>query len=245
MRKILIVIISMILCSSSVFAADALYRMLHADEVASFAEDQDAIVLFQVMTIDNENIEAQVLQVISGEVAEDRISIENKDIRLMGMLPDSNLYVGDYCVMSVKRYGNHYRKAWAALKADSGDYRTLKFYYSSHFSDIDALQYYVNSGGVEKDFQFDGVKVFVVAEDGEKKNITLPRTAYLPEEAAAEAFTDPMVESTVSNEIATTATMPKDPPANNLWIVTLIGLSLLVGLIGYVLGRWVRRKRSK
>jgi hypothetical protein len=186
--------------------------MLYADEVEDFAKEQDAIVLFQVIESDGVTIKGQILHVISGNVDGTTITIVDDDIRLLGMLPEPKLQVGDYCVMSVKQYGNHYEQGLDALRADSGDYKTLKFYYSSHFTDIDALQYYVNSGGVEKEFQFNGNKAFVIAEDGTKIDITLPREAYLPEVEAIEESKDVVVKPI---EKETTPSKPSDSSTKN------------------------------
>jgi len=245
-RIMIITIILMTTTSMNVYAGDVLHRMLYADEVESLADDQDAIILFEVMKISESTIEANVLFVVSGEVTAESITIKNNNIRLQGMLPDPELNTGDYCVMSVKKYGNNYKQALMALKADSGDYETLKFYYSSHASDIDALQYYVNSGGIEKDFSFDGAKVVVRLEDGGEKEITLPLTGYLPEvevvtEVPTEAFTvSDTINETTSNEIS----VPEDAgrTGQNIFSATNIGLVVIAGIFGLGFGRRLRRK---
>lgn len=230
-----------ILFTIPVYGADILTRMLYADEVESFAEDQDAIILFQVLEIDDKVIEADVLQVITGEVSDDKIKISNEEIRILGMLPDSYLYTGDFCVMSVKNYGNYYKQAWAALKADSGDYKTLRFYYSSHFEDIDVLQYFVNSGGLEKDFRFEEGSVFAVTDNGVEVNITLPSEGYLPE---VEIVKDIVEIETKSKESIVKEERETEVSFERPFIFLLFGLSLIVGISGYWLGRWVRRKRG-
>lgn len=251
MRKILIVLSIVILLTTPVYGADALTRMLYADEVESFSEDQDAIILFQVLSIDDQVIEVDVIQVISGEVIDEKINISNQEIRIVGMLPDSNLYTGDFCVMSIKNHGDYYIQAWAALKADSGDYKTLRFYYSSHFEDIDVLQYYVNSGGVVKDYNFEDGRVYAVIDD-ERIDITLPRDSYLPEKeitdknsllevGAIEVKPKAGVEAieTSSTDDTETQMSTKRP-----FIIILMGLTLIVAISSYSLGRWVRRRLS-
>ena len=59
-----------------VFAADALYRMLHADEVESFREDQDAMIVGQLIGEKDNAFEVKVLKVLSGKVNSDRIEGE-------------------------------------------------------------------------------------------------------------------------------------------------------------------------
>ena len=52
MKKVLVTLILMILfLNTSVFAADALYRMLHADDVEQFKVDQDAAIIGQLIEI--------------------------------------------------------------------------------------------------------------------------------------------------------------------------------------------------
>lgn len=232
------VIILFILIPSKAYGGDSLYRMLYADEVASLGEDQDAVVLFEVVSVGDHTFKAKVLHVVTGEVVGETITVSKENIEFLGMLPDPDLKTGDYCVMSVKRYGDLYKKVHGALKADSGDYRSLKFYYSSHFSDIDALQYFVNSGGVEKDFYFDGSQVFVRLKDGGEEEVTLSRTGYLPEdhEPVSEEVSTPPVET-----INTTDDNPELAEGNGLWLfrVSIISVALMVALGGFLMGkRW-------
>ncbi len=155
-------------------AADALYRMLHADEVEDFKADQDVIIVGQLIAQDEDNFTVVVNKVISGSIASDKIALFSDfqygwgDSSEIAMIPKVN----DYCVMSLKKYGSYYKKAWGIFKATNSDYKTLKLLsedikYPYYSGDIAAVEWYVNSGGTEKEFFFDGNRVYVKRPNGE------------------------------------------------------------------------------
>lgn len=160
-----------------VLAADALYRMLHADEVESFREDQDAMIVGQLMGKKNEAFEVRVLKVLSGKVISDNVLVLsdftygwNKE----------NPSLSDYGVFSLKKMGSSYKKAWGIFKADSADFKTLKLLPSNAptpglLADLASIEWYVNSGGRENDFSFQGngyeVKAYVKRPNSESFQI--------------------------------------------------------------------------
>ncbi|PKM82905.1 MAG: hypothetical protein CVU89_01860 [Firmicutes bacterium HGW-Firmicutes-14] len=85
MKKVLIALcLSVLLISSGVvFAADALYRMLHADEVESFKKDQDAIIVGWLVEKKDDKFTVEVLKVVSGKV-------ESNSILVSGAVMDSD-----------------------------------------------------------------------------------------------------------------------------------------------------------
>lgn len=155
-------------------AADALYRMLHADEVEDFQADQDAIIVGQLIAQSGDSFTVEVNKVISGSVATEKIALISDfqygwgNSSEIAMKPKVN----DYCVMSLKKYGSYYKKAWGIFKATTGDYKTLKLLsedikYPYYSGDIAAIEWYVNSGGTEKEFFFNGNRVYVKRPNGE------------------------------------------------------------------------------
>ena len=57
------------------FAADPLYRMLYADEVESFKQDQDAMIVGQLTGKQGDQFNVKVLKVLSGKVSSDMILV--------------------------------------------------------------------------------------------------------------------------------------------------------------------------
>ncbi len=178
MKKVitlLSVVIFLTALPHTVFAADILYRMLHADESESFKADQDAIITGQLIDRDEGVFTVKVHQVISGTLELDIIKVLDDfeyGFGETGLKPRVN----DYCVMSLKKSGNCYKKAWGIFKATSSDYQTLKLLskdikYPFGQQDIAALEWYINSGGTEKDFFFSNDTVFVNRPNGEELKI--------------------------------------------------------------------------
>ncbi len=56
-------------------AADALYGMLHADEVTDFQADQDAVIVGQLIAQSGDSFTVEVNKVLSGSVTSDRIAL--------------------------------------------------------------------------------------------------------------------------------------------------------------------------
>lgn len=173
MKRIVFIIslIISLMLSGTVYAADALYRMLHAEEVKSFQKDQDAMIVGKLIDKQDSTFSVQVLKVISGGIETDYISV-SADFKY-GWSDRKNLpSVGDFFVMSLKKKGSTYRKAWGIFRADSGEYKTLKLTEENASSsgmkgDLAAIEWYVNSGGTENDFSFNRGSVFVKRPNGE------------------------------------------------------------------------------
>lgn len=175
MKKIVIgfvVITALALNSSTVLAADALYRMLHAEEVEQFKVDQDAIVVGQLIAKVDNKFEVKVLKVISGQLKGNTFWLSD-DFKYG--YADKTPAVMDYAVMSVKYKGGAYHSAWGIYAADSGDYKTLKLLPENtkytNWSDLAAIERYVNSGGKENDFFFEREKAFVRKAGGQSIQI--------------------------------------------------------------------------
>ena len=84
--------------------------------------------------------------------------------------------VNDFCVCSLKRSGDFYKKAWGIYKANSGDYRTLELESLNCpipwlLGDLACIQWYVNSEGKEKDFFGHSGTMYVRRPNGQKVQI--------------------------------------------------------------------------
>ena len=184
MRKALFfIIISSVLLflPQKALAADALYRMLHADDCADFQADQDALIVGQLIAQNGDSFTVEVNKVLNGSAPAGIIALSSDfqygwadtssisaDTSNILMKPK----VDDYCVVSMKKHGSYYKKAWGIFKATTGDYRTLKLLsedikYPYYSGDIAAIEWYVNSGGTEKEFFFDQNRVYVSRPNGE------------------------------------------------------------------------------
>lgn len=154
-----------------VMAADALYRMLHTEEVESFRKDQDALVVAQLTAYGKQGFEISVSKVLSGKIDKNALWVRD-GFKYGWTLGEEHLpQVGDACVLSLKREKDMYVVAWGAFKADSTDYRTLQLLtpetrYSSCEADVAAIQWYVNSGGKENNFYFENTRAYVRRPDG-------------------------------------------------------------------------------
>lgn len=177
MKKISLIFFVVILLSmsSTVKAGDNLARMLHADQIKEYGQDQDAVIIGQLMSKKDGIFTVKVCKVISGKVKEEAISLRDFQYgwgRGIEPLPK----VSDFAVMSIKKEGNIYKKAWGMFKANSGDFKTLKLItkemrYPYAEDDVAAVEWYINSGGKEKDFFFHSSDAYVRRQNGEEMKI--------------------------------------------------------------------------
>lgn len=232
MRKVLATLcLSILLLSSGVaFAADALYRMLHADEVESFKKDQDAMIVGKLIGRQDDNFTVEVLKVLSGEVKSSTISVSSDFYygwsQTMPM-------VNDFCVMSIKKSLNVYNKAWGIFKADSGNYKILKLVPENANSpglsaDLACIEWYVNSGGIEKDFSFDSGTAYVRRPNGQVIQL-------YPKESTK--------DSTVTTGLTQQETVTKRVDKFKLENLSIYFVVVTVGLI-IILAVYLKRRKN-
>ena len=140
-----------------------------------FPDYQDAFIVGKIISLDNEVFTVNVLKSISGSTDSENILVD-MNFHYLGFSEEtSSPVVGDFCILSIKKYDDIYKAKDRAVKADSGDYQTLKCLYESiHFAggDVPAIQWYVNSGGTENGFGFGSGKAYVTRPNGEIVEIT-------------------------------------------------------------------------
>lgn len=177
MKKIGLIffVVILLIAPSAVKGADALTRMLHADEVKEFRQDQDALIIGQLMSKKDGIFTVKVHKVISGKVKEEVISLRDFQYGWgTGIEPLPK--VSDFAVMSIKKEGSIYRKAWGMFKATSGDFKTLKLItkemrYPYGESEVAAVEWYINSRGKEHDFFFISDDAYVRRPNGQEIKI--------------------------------------------------------------------------
>jgi|GEM_PF-2803591 len=156
-----------ILISTIVFAGDVLYRLTH--------DDQDVLIVGQVVDV-NENIKVEVYYVISGQLELKIIDVD----RFTYSHSDKEVKVGDKCLLSLDRSLNGYEIKWGGYQVDSTDYSRLSLISENSVlaTDYLAIEYYVNSGGIEKDFYFEGNQAFARLPNGDAVQLSLDKKIY-------------------------------------------------------------------
>lgn len=146
--------------STPVWAADALHRFTH--------NDQDSLVLGTVAAIKEEKVVVQVSKTISGQTLPGIISVKEP----RGLV---KLSPNDKVLLSLDKADGHYKVAWGYCVVSSLDPKNLKVI-SGNFSkgEQSAIEHYVNSGGKENDFAFDGTTGFLRHQDGTSEQIYPP-----------------------------------------------------------------------
>ena len=232
MKKIIIAVCLLFLLISSeiAFAADALYRMLHADEIQSFKKDQDAMIVGQLIDKQRDKFTVKVLKVISGKVKSDTILVPD-DFNYGWGQTELTPAVNDFCVMSLKRSGNYYKKAWGIFKADSGDYKTLKLTTknvpsSGLMGDFACIEWYVNSGGAENDFFFNSGTAYAIRPNGQSTQIYPKSTT--------DADTTTTSGATQAQEITIAKDETSDVDSSSKLSSFLIVVIIMIGIIAVV-----------
>ena len=231
MKKFIVVLcavaIILLTVPAATFAADALYRMLHGD-VESFKQDQDAFIVGQLIDKQGGKYTVKGLKVLSGKVNADSILVSDDFTYGWDIATPK---VNDFCVFSLKKTGDYYKKAWGIFKATSGDYNTLTLEPLNAptpglLGDLACIQWYVNSGGTENDFYFNSSTAYVRRPNGPVQLYPLPAT-----ETQTVEYKDAMnqIQNTQQNN-------------SNFSFAPLIGV---VALIGIGTGAFVILRKGK
>lgn len=175
MKKLIValcIVIILLIVPEVTYAADPLYRMLHG-EVESFKQDQDAFIVGQLLDKQGDMFTVKVLKVLSGKVISDSILVSaDFTYGWEKAIPKVN----DFCVFSLKKTGDYYKKAWGIFKATNGDYNTLKLEQLNApipwlLGDLACIQWYVNSEGKENDFYGHNTTWYVRRPNGQDVQI--------------------------------------------------------------------------
>lgn len=249
----LIIIITIASNSISIFAADALYRMLHGDEHDNFRKDQDAFIVGQLLGKEDNKFKVKVLKVLNGKMKSDTFKISD-DFVYSNFEKDLKPDIDDYCVMSIKKTGDYYKEAWGIYKASNGDYKTLKLIWKdtkypntnveladSYAGDIAAVEWYVNSDGKESDFYFERDKAFVRKTNGESQQI-YPRKETDSEEKTT-VVNDSMKAKTSANDTKEKVVMVNQEKRLELKPLILVGISGVIIIILLIFAVKLHRRK--
>lgn len=176
MKKIIVILVITILIftAGSASAADPLYRMVNPEY---FPGDQDAMIVGQIVSLDQNNFRISVLKVLNGSMSSDSILVEKNFTYLSFSEAHAVSQVGDFCIMAIKKDDDIYKVIYPdrVVKANSGDYATLKCLYEDVYygaTDVPAIQWYANTDGAENGFGFGSGRAYVTRPNGEILDIT-------------------------------------------------------------------------
>lgn len=227
MKKIVssFIILSFILCFiTGSYAADQLHRVTH--------NDQDALVLGQIISQKGNDYVVDVIHLLSGELDRETIKISS-DFVYQYLFEEPQ--IDDFCILSLDKGAIKHKIKWGAYKADSGDYRSLKFVKTNieqgQQADLAALEYYVNNNGEEVEFSFEENKAYVTEKSGDRKLI-YP----VSKDSSSNA------DRTVSTEKTSVATDEKVSNKKEGVNYIYIGLALVVFIVAGVI---IDRKTNK
>lgn len=233
------IIVLLLLVPGVAYAADTLYRMLHADEVESFKQDQDAMIVGQLIEKQGDKFKVKVLKLLSGKVNSDIILV-SADFTYGWEKETPN--INDFGVFSLKKTGDYYKKAWGIFKANSGDYQTLKLESLNApipwlLGDLACIQWYVNSGGKENDFHGHNTTMFVRRPNGQDVQIYPDPTT--EEEATREAA------AAYKNSLTQIQNAPTRNMKTGVYSFNFVRLIMAVSILGVGVTIFVIRQRRK
>ncbi len=137
--------------ATTTFSADILHRLTH--------NDQYALILGQVTKADESTSEISVARIISGHRIPARIWIRNPQ--------SSPPKPGEKILVSLERGNDHYQIRWGLFRVSSLDPKQLRIIKSTWpKGDQAALEHYIHSSGVERDFFFVHDSAFLRYPDG-------------------------------------------------------------------------------
>ncbi len=188
------------------------------------------MALGTVVSVSDATIRFEVETTISGEMLPSFIDVEIPDT-FMGAETRS-LRPGDYAVLSLDEGTTLYTIAWGFFKVSSLNMATLEVIDGTLGpGELAAFQWYVNSGGAERDFYFIGENAFVRHSDGTATQL------YPPTDEPAEV--KPSSDSGTASKVV--AARDETTIASE-WRYVLIAVALfLAGCLTY---RIVRTKQS-
>ncbi len=198
-KTIVVILILSLILPNTVFAADALYRLMH--------NDQDALVIAEVTMINKDDIGFKVIKQI---ISPDDLDINNKkeqieldefllkkselknvmlfknmdNIDEFYKLNDSYLISLDQSIVGLKI-------AWGMYKLSSSDYKTLDILYEDGTSgglimDAMAIKHFINSDGVMNNFSFSENALYydkkIIYRVGDEDNTKAPEKDIIDKE---------------------------------------------------------------
>lgn len=167
-RCFILIMLTLLLLTSGVYAADALYRFMH--------NDHDALIIGEIVSIEENSIkvrvEKSIISVKGLNVNQSKKQLKLTEAEIIspfkyGLFHDdydsskANPSLGDYVLISVIKSGKGFKNAWGAFKVDSLDYKNLSVILPDNPSiwsqmDAAAIKAFVNSDGQITEISFNG-----------------------------------------------------------------------------------------
>lgn len=146
----LFVCIFFLTATGPAFSADMLWRLTH--------NDQDVLLIGKVQKINNGIYDINIAHVISGKAISGTIKVKISDEQTKSI---GGINFNDKLLLSLDRSLWRYKIKGNLFKVSSLDYRKMQIVSPWSGSDKAALEYYVNSGGIYKEFFYKEDRVYV------------------------------------------------------------------------------------
>lgn len=246
---------------SSVYAADALYRLMH--------NDHDGLIIGEIISIDEDNIKVSVEKSIISSKDLNSSAVKNKlnldEVNIIssfkyGFFYDendekANPSLGDYVLMSIEKSGNDFKIAWGAYKVNNLDYESLSVVLpeDSNMSskmDAAAIKAFVNSDGELNEFSFAGQKVTVYAgedeivifDGNEQEDIMPDKSSNISDNVNKKNKSSSHIE-VIGGADGPTALYVTGSSKKSF--IPAIGCSFIILVIGFIIRYFVKVKGSK
>src|SRR3989338_1733410 len=140
---------------------------------------QDTLILGEVMSAPDDMDNARGIKIIfifpqnqiSSLKEGDEIGVRNFEGEINFYTEEAKMVAIDKkYVMSLNKDDNFYTPAWGTYEVAGSNYSDAKLVRIKYPDDA-ALQVFINSGGTERDFHFDGDKVFWRPSNGQKEKL--------------------------------------------------------------------------
>lgn len=230
MKKIFIILIFafQFFPFKSVYAMDALYALTHGK--------QYSLALGEVTKIDAGSTKINIKNIISGESLPDVISVKIPGDYLPTYEP--TIEPNDYVIFSLNKEVNEYVVALGYFRVTGLDIKTLEILEGPlPQGDLAALQWYINSGGVENDFYFMGINAYVKHSDGSSTMIyPMSKTISSPTQTPTQSKVVDITKTPERN-LLTPETVQQNQSSYRFLRVSIAGIFVVVFVVALIFFR--------
>jgi len=261
---IVLILLVILVLHTNVYAADALYRLMH--------NDHDALVIGEIISADENDIKVRVEKgIISGKdlnVSSAKKQLKLVEAKIVSSFSYNFFYneygnsiinpsVGDYVLLSLEKYETGFKIAWGAYKVDSLDYKNLSVVLPEDPNvwakmEAAAIKAFVNSDGKVNEFSFDGYAKTVHA--GEEQAVIFDGSDEYESDVIPEDIINILEDINTTEASASVGIIGgADGPTSiyisgspfNALIIPIIVSAILIFIIGLAVGYFVKSKSCK